>query len=286
MKTGGIATATDFKAFIDAVTSGSSLRKFKDTEGNVILLNDIDMKDITLTSGAGSNVTSNTTNANTKVVYTISFDRIQKEYTDKVKEGVETGTFSVYLKAEVDRLISYESSFDGIIAEYKGKKYLFICLRLIRKRPRRIRIIFWGAVMAWKQANTNKLLTFQGYPENLIGQSVLSECRHIILATDDVDAVEELSVVARKAMLSAGTPTDRFVVAVSTISMDAADTKTGFYEKARAIKEAAYWITEPSADYTRAGIAIYNIQNDYYNADAIYPCVKEAINIMNPSPRK
>ena len=67
---------------------------------------------------------------------------------------------------------------------------------------------------------------------------------------------------------------------------DAADTKTGFYEKARAIKEAAYWITEPSADYTRAGIAIYNIQNDYYNADAIYPCVKEAINIMNPSPRK
>ena len=85
--------------------------------------------------------------------------------------------------------------------------------------------IFWGAVMAWKQANTNKLLTFQGYPENLIGQSVLSECRHIILATDDVDAVEELSVVARKAMLSAGTPTDRFVVAVSTISMDAADTK-------------------------------------------------------------
>ena len=38
-------------------------------------------------------------------------------------------------------------------------------------------------------------------------------------------------------MLSAGTPTDRFVVAVSTISMDAADTKTGFYEKARAIKK-------------------------------------------------
>ena len=53
------------------MTSGSSLRKFKNAEGNVILLNDIDMKDITLTSGAGSNVTSNTTNANTKVVYTI-----------------------------------------------------------------------------------------------------------------------------------------------------------------------------------------------------------------------
>ena len=71
VENGGIATATDFKAFIDAVTNGGSLRKFKDTEGNVILLNDIDMKDITLTSGAGSKVTSNTTSANTKVVYTI-----------------------------------------------------------------------------------------------------------------------------------------------------------------------------------------------------------------------
>ena len=71
VENGGIATATDFKAFIDAVTNGGSLRKFKDTEGNVILLNDIDMKDITLTSGVGSKVTSNTTSANTKVVYTI-----------------------------------------------------------------------------------------------------------------------------------------------------------------------------------------------------------------------
>lgn len=99
--------------------------------------------------------------------------------------------------------------------------------------------------MAWKQANTNKLLTFQGYPENLIGQSVLSECRHIILATDDVDAVEELSVVARKAMLSAGTPTDRFVVAVSTISMDAADTKTGFYERQELLKKLLIGLRNP-----------------------------------------
>lgn len=71
IENGGIATGADFKAFIDAVTSGSGLRKFKDAEGNVILLNDIDMKGITLTSGAGSEVTSNTTKANTKVVYTV-----------------------------------------------------------------------------------------------------------------------------------------------------------------------------------------------------------------------
>ena len=34
----------------------------------------------------------------TKVVYTISFDKIQKEYTEKVKEGTATGSFDTYLK--------------------------------------------------------------------------------------------------------------------------------------------------------------------------------------------
>lgn len=71
IENGGIANGADFKAFIDAVTSGGSLRKFKDREGNVVLLNNIDMKDIPLTSGAGSAVKSNTTVANKKVTYTI-----------------------------------------------------------------------------------------------------------------------------------------------------------------------------------------------------------------------
>jgi len=221
----------------------------------------------------------------TKVVYTISFDRIQKEYVEKVKEGVETGTFDAYLKAEITRLIGYEASFDGIIAEYKGKSPIYMSAA-DKENAKANQDIFFGAILNWKQTNKDKMLTFQGYPENLIGQSVLAECRHIILATDDVEYVEKLSVVARQAMLSTDVPIDRFVVAVSTISMVSSDTKTGFFGQARAIKEAAYWTTEPSADYTRAGIAIYNVQNDYYNADAIYPCVKEAINIMNPAPSK
>ncbi len=54
----------------------------------------------------------------TKVVYTISFDKIQKEYTDKVKEGTESGTFDAYLSAELTKQIGYADDFDGIIAGY------------------------------------------------------------------------------------------------------------------------------------------------------------------------
>lgn len=221
----------------------------------------------------------------TKVVYTVSFDDIQKEYSDKVKEGVETGTFATYLKAEVDKQMGYESSFDGMIVEYKGQSPVYMSEE-VKAEVKANQDIFFDAVMNWKNGHTDKMLTFQGHPENLIEQNVLTECRHIILETDKLEDVQQMSVVARQAMISTDVPADRFVVAVSTVSMDATDSKTGYFGTMRALKEAAYWVTESSADYTRAGIAIYNIQNDYYNADAIYPCVKEAINIMNPAPIK
>lgn len=62
----------------------------------------------------------------TKVVYTISFDKIQKEYTEKVKEGTETGSFDTYLKSEMDKQIGYAGSFDGMITEYKGNNPIYM----------------------------------------------------------------------------------------------------------------------------------------------------------------
>lgn len=221
----------------------------------------------------------------TKVVYTISFDKIRKEHADKVKEGTESGTFDAYLSAELTKQVGYADAFDGIIAEYKGTNPVYMSAEQ-KAEAKKLQDAFFGAISAWKSSNADKMLTFQGYPENLIEQSVLSDCRHIILATDDVADDAQLSVVARLAMAASNVPTDRFVIAVSTVSMDIADKKTGYYGADRALKEAAYWATEMSGDYTRAGLAIYNVQNDYYNAGNAYQYVKEAINIMNPAPKK
>lgn len=221
----------------------------------------------------------------TKVVYTISFDKIRKEHADKVKEGTESGTFDAYLSAELTKQVGYVDAFDGIIAEYKGTNPVYMSAEQ-KAEAKKLQDAFFGAISAWKSSNADKMLTFQGYPENLIEQSVLSDCRHIILATDDVADDAQLSVVARLAMAASNVPTDRFVIAVSTVSMDIADKKTGYYGADRALKEAAYWATEMSGDYTRAGLAIYNVQNDYYNAGNAYQYVKEAINIMNPAPKK
>lgn len=68
---GGISTAADFVEFMEAVTNGGSLRKFRNATGDVVLLNDIDMSGYPLTTGAGEPVTTNTTSANANVVYTM-----------------------------------------------------------------------------------------------------------------------------------------------------------------------------------------------------------------------
>lgn len=221
----------------------------------------------------------------TKVVYTISFDQIQKDYIEKGKEGVEVGEFSAYLNAELTRLIGYSDAFDGIIAAYRGKNPIYMSAEQ-KAEAKQYQDLFFNALTSWKSSASDKFLTFQGFPENLIEQPLLSDCKHIILATDNVADDAQLSVTARLAMAASGVPADRFVVAVSTVSLDTSDKQTGFYGSSRALSEAAYWTMEPSEEYTRAGVAVYNVQNDYYNAGNAYQYVREAINIMNPAPKK
>ncbi len=222
----------------------------------------------------------------TKVVYTISFDNIQKEYEEKVKEGkAENNKFDAYLQSALTTQLGYADVFDGIIAEYKGASPIYMSTDQ-KAEAKKYQDIFFGSISSWKSTNSVKILTFQGYPQNLIEQSVLNNCKHIILVTDNVTDEAQLSIVARLAMTSSNVPTDRFVATVSTVSLDTSDKKTGYYGTERALSEAAYWATEASDGYTRAGLAIYNVQNDYYNSGNSYRYIKEAINIMNPAPKK
>lgn len=224
-------------------------------------------------------------NKGTKVYYSISYDNILKEHTDKVKEGTETGTFSAFLSAEMDRLIALEAPFDGLVVEYRGSSPIYMS-EADKSAAKANQDAFFSVISNWKTANADKKLVFQGYPANLIGQSVLSSCEHIILITNDVSDAEQLGIEALQALMADGVPADRFIVTASTVSLDTTDKTTGFYGTMRALSEAAYWVTASSANFTRAGLSVENMQNDYYNATNNYQYVREAINIMNPAPKK
>lgn len=68
---GGISNVSEFIEFMNAVSNGNSLRKFKNKNGDVVLLQDINMASNPLTTGAGEKVSVNTTSANSNVIYTI-----------------------------------------------------------------------------------------------------------------------------------------------------------------------------------------------------------------------
>jgi len=40
---------------------------------------------------------------------------------------------------------------------------------------------------------------------------------------------------------------------------------------------------QPSPGYTRAGLLVKDVENDYFNRQRVYPHLREAISIMNSS---
>ena len=53
----------------------------------------------------------------------------------------------------------------------------------------------------------------------------------------------------------------------------------------RSLEGCAQWMTLPSAGFTRAGLLIRDAQYDYYDNTLVYRSVREAIGVMNPSPK-
>ena len=86
-------------------------------------------------------------------------------------------------------------------------------------------------------------------------------------------------------------PSDRFVIGVTTVSLTDPNATDGTFidtddngNPLTAITGAAYWVSQITSGFTKAGICISNAQNDYYNIKFVYPNIRKAISIMNPSP--
>lgn len=226
----------------------------------------------------------------TKVVYSVDFDQIKTTYDEMVKAKNEKNgvyvapDFTAYLKHNVDSLlaISSSASFDGIIVGYVGQSTIYMS-EAEKATYLANQNTFLGEVQTWMTANPNKMVSYLGTPQFLSDKSILSKSKHIILNTLDVTAADQLSLFAMQA-LADGVPTDRFIVFANTVSLDTSDKKTGYYGEKRSVIEAAYWVTQGVGNYTKAGMAINNVQRDYYNSNQRYEYVRQSINIITPAP--
>lgn len=228
----------------------------------------------------------------TKVVYTISVPDIEQAWVDQQfanggDQSTTSAEFNTYLQTELDALFACSDSFDGIIVEFVGQNPDFMTGSALTAYETKQNIVL-NAANTWKSANADKILTWQGKPQNLTDKGILASCDYIILDIDDVEDTNRLMLTVQQA-LTEGVPTGNILIAVSTTPEDSSDTSYGYWGSTRALDEVAEWVSGgyPATDgFTRAGIAIYNVQNDYYSTGGMYTYVKDAINTLNPAPTK
>ncbi len=232
------------------------------------------------------------TRKGTKVLFSIGYDELKQAYDEMVKahqEGEEKETepesFLSYLTKALQKNLQLGDTYgyDGIVMSFDGKSMLHMSATEKKQYQVDCRV-FTEVMNAWVERQTDKWFVFEGKPQNLPDKAILKACRHIILsgtanATNSGKLTYEvLSAVAEEV------PTDRFVVMAQTVSLDQADVKTGYWaDDSRAIVSTAQWVAAMYADFTAAGLGVYNISNDYYNTKRVYQYTREAIHIMNPS---
>lgn len=233
----------------------------------------------------------------TKVIFTFSYAKMEACYTlsdtssvaDKKTELSEDG-FLEYMSAYADKQLALvdKYNYDGVAIWY-DPKYTDHLEEPERLRERKRQEVFLTKIKEWVALNPDKMFVYEGTPQNLIDKTILDLSKYVVLRTFDVHTNYGLTYRVNMA-LREGVPADRFIVGVVPVSLDLTDDKTGYFtdeygDQARAITEGAYWVASPSADFSKAGLGIYNIQDDYYNTSLVYKYTREAIHILNPSPK-
>lgn len=235
---------------------------------------------------------------NTKVIFTMDFDEMklnfdnmladfmEQEY-DEEEEKPEAPDFISFLVDSVNHTLSLvnEYNYDGISLAYKGKSIIHMTEKE-KTKHKAYEKAFIGIAEDWKERNQDKMIVFQGYPQNLLDRSILESSEHIILPINEATSKQELNYELISAKAN-NVPTDKFVVAADMTSLDTSDQKTGYWtDGSKALQGTASWAVAPHAGVDIAGIAIYSVSTDYYHSSRVYRNTRRAINTINPSPKK
>lgn len=240
----------------------------------------------------------------TKVIYNIKYADLEAAYIAKYpetdedsenkmansgEEDVSDSQFLNFINDYLNKALALcdQYGYDGINVCYSPKNAAHMegQKQLIEQKRQET---FMKNISDWRSNHMNAMLLFEGNLVFLKDKTILKDCNYLIADASDVTTVEGLTAAVRM-MIIEGIPADRFIVCVPTYSLDSNDSETGYFidaqgKSASAIQAAAYWALTPEKGMGKAGIGIYQVKNDYYYPAFIYPNVRTAINIMNPSP--
>ncbi|MCD8044270.1 MAG: glycoside hydrolase family 18 [Tannerellaceae bacterium] len=229
----------------------------------------------------------------TRVIYTINYEAFRAEIEEKnldieAEEGEQiqmTDVLPAFMDEQLALLEKYP--YDGLTIYYNGKLTDAISTaELVEMKA--IQQIIFGKLATVINANRDKLFIYESdFPAGIIDKNVLGDFEYIVFRSHNIASIAQLTETV-KINLYEGIPADRVIVATTPLSTEDADKKTGTLlgengTNQNAITEMAYWVTTADS-FTKAGLGVYRINDDYYNADLDYKLTREAIEIMNPSP--
>nr|WP_320037479.1 glycoside hydrolase family 18 [uncultured Bacteroides sp.] len=222
---------------------------------------------------------------NTKVIYSINYESIKQVFEDRVIKQTPDSDFISFM---VDTLqhalnIADEYQYDGISIAYKGKS-----VQYMTDAEKRLYIanekVFIGMISTWYSRHQEKILVFEGKPENMVDKSILEKCKNILLPVNAVTN-ESLFNYTLEMSMADGVPVDRFGIIATTTSLDTSDKKTGYLAdgKTLLLPASAEWVISAHSSFKISGFGIYNTNNDYYNPGMVYKYTRNAISTINPS---
>ena len=229
----------------------------------------------------------------------INYDDLENEWNKKAEKNPELTEEEArkYLNERTDALLALCDGYgyDGILVSYTGRSMVGmkeIPLQQYKERQQN----FFSKVMSWQAGHIDKMMVFYGNvqyldPENM---DMLDKYNYLILKTTSSTNQVALTMNAMTAIQAgkeaAGTntnpvPTDRFIAATQLPLKSDADMLIGYWntkgDRSLAAQGTARWIVQASTEFTRSGIFVDNIQEDYFNNT--YASVREVIQIMNPN---
>lgn len=227
----------------------------------------------------------------TKFFFPFSYDAVKLKYDTMLKEWEEAGKvtpepkgFAFFLTDTLQYTfkVADKYDYDGIVFRFNGKSLIHLDVKQ-KEEQTLLEDLFIGIIRAWMNNDKDKIVVFEGKPQNLLNKPFLQECRHIVLPMPVATNASNIMYNVLSAC-EEGVPVDRFVITTETTSVDPADTKTGYWtDGTRSLISTATWAAASYNDFSIAGLAVYSVNNDYFNLQHVYGFTKAAIDILNPS---
>lgn len=231
----------------------------------------------------------------TRTIYNIDFATFESDWTQLLKADptLTEEDALAYIAGRCEEMLGYcdRWGFDGVTFSYAGRtlesmQEAELAVYTARQNA------FLDPIRTWRQSHASHLFAFRGNAAYLVeeNRTILDDCDYLIVPTNQVKTYDDLSYTVLSAISAAGVPNDRIVVTAQTTRPDDDKLLYGYLNmtdetgaRLRSIRGCADWVMLPSASFDRVGLMIEDAQYDYYNLTFVYPAIREAITIMNPS---